>query len=83
MWTEGISSSQGKLIIWNGWKTEGGARLNGMHGKDAVDFAGRADAEKTELELSGLDPDALGFMRAGERKKVLERAGLDPAKYDF
>ena len=42
-----------------------------------------ADAEKTELELSGLDPDALGFMRAGERKKVLERAGLDPAKYDF
>ena len=54
-----------------------------MNGKDAVDFAGRADAEKTELELSGLDPDALGFMRAGERKKVLERAGLDPAKYDF
>lgn len=40
-----------------------------MNGKDAVDFAGRADAEKTELELSGLDPDALGFMRAGERKK--------------
>ena len=54
-----------------------------MNGKDAVDFAGRAGAEKTELELSGLDPDALGFMRAGERKKVLERAGLDPAKYDF
>lgn len=54
-----------------------------MNGKDAVDFDGRADAEKTELELSGLDPDALGFMRAGERKKVLERAGLDPAKYDF
>ena len=54
-----------------------------MKGKDAVDFCRRIELEKTELELSGLDPDALGFMRAVERKKVLERAGLDPAKYDF
>ena len=49
MWTEGISSSQVKLIIWNGWKTEGGARLKRMKGKDAVDFAGRADVNNGEL----------------------------------
>lgn len=42
-----------------------------------------ADSEKTELELSGLDPVALEFMRYEERVQVLRAAGLDPAKYDF
>jgi 2-hydroxychromene-2-carboxylate isomerase len=39
--------------------------------------------EKTELELSGLDPDELGFMDPDERREVLEDAGLDPDEYDF
>lgn len=39
--------------------------------------------EKTELELSGLNPEELEFMDIGERKAALEAAGLDPQKYDF
>ena len=39
--------------------------------------------EETELELSGLDPDELGFMDPDERREVLEDAGLDPDEYDF
>ena len=38
---------------------------------------------KTELELSGLDPDELEFMDAEERRAALEDAGLDPDEYDF
>ena len=39
--------------------------------------------EKTELELSGLDPIELEFMDATERRVALEEAGLDPDEYDF
>lgn len=38
---------------------------------------------KTELEMSGLDPDELEFMDAEERREALEEAGLDPDNYDF
>ena len=41
------------------------------------------NVKKTELELSGLDPEELEFMDIEERKKVLKAAGLDPQKYDF
>ena len=41
------------------------------------------DEERTELELSGLDPDELEFMDPDERREVLEDAGLDPDEYDF
>lgn len=37
----------------------------------------------TELELSGLDPEELGFMDSDKRRSVLEEAGLDPDEYDF
>ncbi|MCI8710186.1 MAG: hypothetical protein HFG99_11585 [Dorea sp.] len=39
--------------------------------------------EKTEFELSGLDADELGFMRADERRAAMEAAGLNPDEYDF
>lgn len=38
---------------------------------------------QTELELSGLDPDELGFLDVDERREALEDAGLDPDEYDF
>ena len=41
------------------------------------------DYEKTELELSGLDPERLGFMGAKERKEALLAAGLVPEEWDF
>ena len=41
------------------------------------------EEEKTELEMSGLDPDELEFMDADERRAALEEAGLDPDDYDF
>ncbi|MGP1361403.1 MAG: hypothetical protein ACTTK5_03120 [Candidatus Fimenecus sp.] len=41
------------------------------------------DSSRTELELSGFDPDKLEFMDSEERKIVLLAAGLDPQKYDF
>ena len=41
------------------------------------------DEEKTELEMSGLDPDELEFMDADEWRAALEDAGLDPDDYDF
>ncbi len=41
------------------------------------------EEEKTELELSGLDPDELEYMDSDERREVLEAAGLDPDDYDF
>lgn len=39
--------------------------------------------EKTELEMSGLNPDELEFMKACERREVLAQAGLNPDEYDF
>ena len=39
--------------------------------------------EKTELERSGLDLDALEYMDADDRREALENAGLDPDGYDF
>ena len=41
------------------------------------------EGERTELELSGLDPDELEFTDAEERREALEDAGLDPDEYDF
>ena len=41
------------------------------------------EEEKTEFEMSGLDPDELEFMDADERRAALEAAGLDPDDYDF
>ena len=41
------------------------------------------DEGKTELQLSGLDPEKLEFMRMDERRKVLIEAGLNPDCYDF
>ena len=41
------------------------------------------EEEKTELEMSGLDPDELEFMDADERRAALEDAGLVPDDYDF
>ena len=41
------------------------------------------EEEKTELELSGLDPEELEFMDSWERRCALEEAGLDPDEYDF
>ena len=39
--------------------------------------------EKTELELSGLDPERLGFMSSKERRETLLAAGLVPEEWDF
>ncbi len=41
------------------------------------------DYEKTELELSGLDPERLGFMSSKERRETLLAAGLVPEEWDF
>ena len=41
------------------------------------------DYEKTELELSGLDPERLGFMNSKERRETLLKAGLVPEEWDF
>lgn len=46
-------------------------------------LAGNDDTAKTELELSGLDPDELEFMDAYERRAALKGAGLNPDEYDF
>ncbi len=51
---------------------------------DETDITRRSCAvERTELELSGLDPVKLEFMYAEDRRKLLLRAGLNPDKYDF
>lgn len=39
--------------------------------------------EKTELELSGLDPERLGFMSSKERRETLLAAGVVPEEWDF
>lgn len=41
------------------------------------------DYDRTELEMSGLDPEELEFMDWEERREILEDAGLDPDEYDF
>lgn len=41
------------------------------------------DYEKTELELSGLAPERLGFMSSKERRETLLEAGLVPEEWDF
>ena len=41
------------------------------------------EEEKTELEMSGLDPDKLEFMDVDERYAALEDARLDSDDYDF
>ncbi len=46
-------------------------------------FGGTAELNRTELELSGLDPDELEFMNVEKRREVLKNAGLDPDEYDF
>ena len=39
--------------------------------------------EKTELELSGLNPEELEIKDIEERKAALKAAGHDPQKNDF
>lgn len=39
--------------------------------------------EKTELEMSGLNPVELEFMYPAKRREVLRAAGLNPDEYDF
>lgn len=41
------------------------------------------EGEMTELELSGLNAEALEFMYADERRALLLEAGLNPDEYDF
>lgn len=51
---------------------------------DAYQYSsGSADYDRTELEMSGLDPEELEFMDPEERRETLEDAGLDPDEYDF
>lgn len=45
--------------------------------------SGYTDYDRTELEMSGLDPEELEFMDPEERRETLEDAGLDPDEYDF
>ena len=47
------------------------------------EIMGEDESSRTELELSGLDPDELEFMNSEERREALEDAGLDPDEYDF
>lgn len=47
------------------------------------ELLGVMQEEKTEFELSGLNADELGFMRADERRAAIEAAGLNPDEYDF
>lgn len=47
------------------------------------ELMGVMQEEKTEFELSGLNADELEFMRADERRTVIEAAGLNPEEYDF
>lgn len=41
------------------------------------------EEQMTELELSGLNAEALEFMYADERRELLMEAGLNPDEYDF
>ena len=63
---------------------DGNGRLDAF--EQAAEFAFLSemfDEEKTELELSELDPLELEYMSAYERRAALEEAGLDPDDYDF
>ena len=54
--------------------------------ENAAEFSFLSDLEseeRTELELSGLDPDELEYMDSDERRAALEDAGLNPDEYDF
>lgn len=47
---------------------------------------GLDEGKKSELVVAGLDSYELGLMDAGERRKALEDAGLDPddfSEFDF
>ena len=51
---------------------------------DAYQYSsGSVDYDRTELEMSGLDPEELELMDPEERRETLEDAGLDPDEYDF
>ena len=41
------------------------------------------EEQMTELELSGLNAEALEFMYADERRELLIEAGLNPDEYEF
>lgn len=39
--------------------------------------------EHSELLLAGIDPEKMGYLSGKERRRILERAGLNPKDYDF
>ena len=41
------------------------------------------DSSETDVIRAGIFPEALGFMRAEERRTILLRAGLKPEEFDF
>lgn len=41
------------------------------------------DSSETELIRAGIFPEAMGFLRAAERREILLRAGLNPEEFDF
>ena len=41
------------------------------------------EEDHDELYQAGIDPEDLEYMSAGERREILEDAGLDPDDYDF
>lgn len=41
------------------------------------------DDDYSELEAAGLDVEELEWMDPGERRELLEDAGLDPSDFDF
>ena len=47
------------------------------------EIMGEDESSRTELELSGLNPDELEFMNSKERRKALEDAGLDSDESNF
>ena len=61
---------------------DGDGRMNIFERASEFAFLSELE-ERTELELSGLDPDELEYMDSDERRAVLEDAGLDPDEYDF
>ena len=67
-----------------GRKYHDGKRNGSEHAADFMLFTSfMEENEKTELEMSGLNPDELEFMKACERREVLAQAGLNPDEYDF
>lgn len=62
----------------------GDGRMNTFERVSELAFLTELESEeRTELELSGLDPDELEYMDTDERRAVLEEAGLNPDEYDF